>query len=125
MPRNGMVVLGRVDGLRELGYCEAERLFVLDGRPCALADVRAWDRQGRVAWRFLEQRDWMRRLPRGPFEEALAAAREHAYEALPSAERLDKELRAHARKDASYLHGRIVEEEAAPALAEAPEEDGE
>lgn len=103
-------LLGWVATFGELAYDERGRLFLLDGVPCPLDRVRALDRGGLVRWRFLEQRDWMRRLPAAPFEEAYQQALERRLAGLPVAERLDEELRAHARKDASYLHGRIVED---------------
>ena len=107
-PRDG-VELGYVEGAGTLAYYEEDLLFVLAGHLCPLFEVRALDSAGRIRWRFLEQRDWMRRLPEGPFEESFARAETRAREALPAAERLDAELRAHAEKDTSYLHGRIVE----------------
>ncbi len=109
------VCLGDVGGFGELAYVEGDRLFLLGGAPCPLDRVRALDRAGLVRWRFLEQRDWMRSLPAKPFAEAYERALERRLEGLAPWERLDEELRAHASKDASYLHGRMVEDgEAAP-----------
>lgn len=105
-------VLGTVDGGGELAWRAGAGVFELDGAPVRLARVRALDARGLVRWRFLEQRDWMRRLPPGPCDAAFEREVERFEEGLTPAERLDAQIRRHVRKDNSYLHGHIVEEPA-------------
>ncbi len=116
-------VLGTVDGSGELAWRAGADVFELDGAPVRLARVRALDAQGLVRWRFLEQRDWMRRLPPGPCDAAFERAIERLEEGLTPAERLDAQIRRHVRKDDSYLHGRIVEEPAGDSADDDPSPD--
>lgn len=107
-----LAALGAVAGLGPLGFSEAAHVFWLAGRPCSLAEVRRLDACGLVSWRFLEHRDWMRRLDAPACDAAYEEACARAAAARGPAAALDEQIRRHVRKDDSYLHGRIVETDA-------------
>ncbi len=91
-------------------------------RDVPLSELRKLDACGMIRWRFMEQRDWMRRLD-APLvakmhEEAIAELLRNA----PGVSAADRTIAEHVRKDNSYLHGHIVDtnaEEAAAAAAAA------
>lgn len=112
------VLLGTVSDGRSLFYDESACVFQLDNHLCELADVRALDACGAVRWRFLEHRDWMRRLD----DQACTSAFERELERLGQvggAAGLDEQIRQHVRKDDSYLHGYLVDTNQEEAVAEA------
>lgn len=111
-------LLGTVRGGRALAFDESQQVFLLGGRLCSLEEVRSLDAQAKVRWRFLEQRDWMRRLD----DAASAAAFERACERLGQVggvAGLDEQIRQHVKKNDSYLHGHIVDTNEEEAVAEA------
>ena len=121
LPRRPLiVVLGSLPDGRSLAYCEDYVEFSIDGEPALLSTVRELDRCGRVRWRFLEQRDWLRRLDDESFEakylDALARRGD-----LEGASTLEAQIREHVRKDNSYLFGQIVDTNAEEAAREAQE----
>lgn len=110
-------LLGTVGGGQALAFDESAQVFLLGGRLCSLDEVRACDARAEVRWRFLEHRDWMRRLN----AKACAAALERELERLGrvgGASGLDEQIRQHVRKNDSYLHGRIVDTDEEEAVAE-------
>lgn len=113
------LVLGTCADGRDLTYCERFFEFQLDGDFAELSEVRALDRQGLIHWRHMEQRDWFNRID----PVALEYSYEKAHAALDSeSSHLSPEnwIRHHVRRDNSYLHGRIIEDE-----TPAPSDSGE
>lgn len=104
----GKVDLAVADDGRRLSFDRAHRVFELDGSLCGLEDVRALDGRALLSWRYLEQRDWMRRIDGAAYA---AAFEQRASElgASGDASELDEKIRQHVRKNDSYLHGRIVD----------------
>ncbi len=98
--------------------------FTLDELDISLAELRRLDDRGLIRWRFLEQRDWMRRLD----EPQINALHEELLDINPDNIHNRAEAEAyianHVRKDNSYLHGHIIETEPAePAKKFADEAD--
>lgn len=110
--------IGTIADGRALTYCEAYFEFAADGEPVSLSEVRELDRAGCVRWRFLEQRDWMRRLDDAAFQEAYERALE-GRTVYYGDSALDEQIRRHVKRDNSYLHGHIVDTDQEEAMAEA------
>jgi hypothetical protein len=108
----GRAPLGVAEGRGDLAFDGRVQAFYLDGRPVPLELVRGLDDRGLVRWRFMEHRDWMRRLDPAPARAAYERELERAGDALTGRDRLEEQIRRHVRKDDSYLHGRIVETDA-------------
>jgi hypothetical protein len=108
----GRAPLGVAEGRGDHAFDGRAQVFYLDGRPVPLELVRGLDERGLVRWRFMEHRDWMRRLDPAPARAAYERELERAGDALTGRDRLEEQIRRHVRKDDSYLHGRIVETDA-------------
>lgn len=117
--------LGRLADGAPFFYDEERVEFASSSGPLTLADVRALDAAGCIRWRFLEQRDWMRRLDAQAFEAAAAAAREARGLFAEGMSEKDREIAEHVRKDNSYIHGRIVDADAQAEQRQRAQRDGE
>lgn len=117
--------LGAVRGAGALAFSETQRVFWLAGEPCPLGLVRALDARGLVTWRFLEHRDWMRRLDEAACDAAYEEVLEQIAGSKTGAAALDEQIRRHVRKDDSYLHGRIVDADAQAEERAAAQQAGE
>lgn len=107
--------LGVLPDGKKLNYSEAAYTFFLDSEPIDLHKVRCMDRKGVIHWHFHEQRDWMWKLDRATLE----AAQARALNLDPSSLSLDDQIKLHAAKNDSYIHGHIVDETPAAGAAQA------
>ena len=103
-----MITLGTCRDGRRLLYNEYLYEFLLESQPLTLEEVRELDRRAIIHWTLLEQRDWMRRLKPNDFY--LASMRAHEMYGVEAGGSLDAQIKAHARRDNSYLYGKIVED---------------
>ncbi|MCD8316411.1 MAG: hypothetical protein LUB61_03270, partial [Eggerthellaceae bacterium] len=103
------VTLGTGPSGKKLSFMKTGYSFLMGERDISLTDVKKLDSQGKIHWRYMEQRDWMRRLD----EETVNKHHSEYLTALalnaPGASAMDAAIAEHVRKDDSYLHGKIVD----------------
>ncbi len=105
------VVLGTGPQGVPLVYDSVTYGFSLGRKDVALVEVRKLDDCGLIQWRFMEQRDWMRRLDVETVEKLHTAMLSIRLEDAHTKEEIDAYIADHVRKDNSYIHGHIVETE--------------
>ncbi len=113
MPDSNVVLLGTGPEGTRLTWHGAVYGFTLDGHDIPLCDVRQLDNCGLIHWRFMEQRDWMRKLDETTVDELHTAALEISLEGAHTRAELEAYIANHVRKDNSYIHGHIVDTESA------------
>lgn len=106
------VLLGYAGDGGALSYSSSRYQFFVEGAPIELGEVRQLDREGKVRWRFLEHRDWLRRIDGDTLDRCRSEAARRFGELDADMSPQDRAIADHVRRDDSYIHGYIVDTDA-------------